>query len=95
MVRIIARISANSESMSELRQILMALVPPSRAEPGCIGYELFQDDDSRLDFVTIETWADSAAADAHLASPHVAAAIARASPLLAQAPLIHRYTQLV
>ena len=94
MVKIIARISAKTETAAELRQILVALVPPSRAEAGCVAYELFQDDDDPRDFITFETWADGAAADAHLATPHVAAAIARAGSLLAQPPLIHRFTQL-
>ena len=94
MVIIIARISAKTETLAELRQILKDLVEPSRAEAGCISYELFQDNDDPRDFITVENWADSAAANAHLATPHVAAAIAEAGVLLAQPPLIHRFTQL-
>ena len=94
MVIIIARISAKSETVAELRQILKDLVAPSRAEAGCISYALFQDDDDPRDFITVENWGDSVAADAHMSTPHVAAAIAKAGVLLAQPPLIHRFTQL-
>ena len=94
MVIIIARISAKSETVAELRQILKDLVAPSRAEAGCVSYELFQDNDDPRDFITVENWGDSAAADAHMSTPHVAAAIAQAGVLLAQPPLIHRFTQL-
>ena len=94
MVIIIARISAKTETLAELRQILQALVAPSRAEAGCIRYELFQDDDDPRDFITVENWGDSVAADAHMSTPHVAAAIAKVGVLFAQPPLIHRFTRL-
>jgi len=94
MVKIIARISSRAGAASQLRQVLHDLVGPSRDEPGCVSYELFQDDENPLDFVTIEHWADDRAADAHLTTPHVAEAIAKAAKVLAQPPLIHRFTQL-
>ena len=68
---------------------------PSRNEAGCVAYDLFQNEDNPLEFVTIEQWSDQAAVDAHLATPHVGAAIARASELLAQPPLIHRFRQVI
>lgn len=80
--------------MPQVRDILTALVPPSRAEAGCLAYDLFQDDESPQDFITVESWADGRAADAHMATPHVADAIAKAGSLLAQAPVIHRFTPL-
>ena len=92
MVKIMARIASRDGTSTQMRQILHALVGPSRNEPGCIGYELFQDQDDPLVFVTIEHWADQSVADAHLATLHVAAAIAQATELLAQPPIIHRFT---
>jgi len=94
MIKIMARISSQSGAESSMRDILQDLVGPSRNEAGCQSYELFQDEENPLEFVTIEHWAEQAAADAHMATPHVAAAIAKAAPLLAQPPVIHRYTQL-
>lgn len=94
MTIIIARISSTTGAAPQLRAILEALVGPSRNEPGCLSYELFQDDEQPPDFITVERWVDDQAAAAHLATPHVAAAIAQAGALLGQPPLIHRFTQL-
>ncbi|HNH91704.1 MAG TPA: putative quinol monooxygenase [Accumulibacter sp.] len=91
MIRIMARIKARAGQEAALRSLLRELCTPSRNESGCLSYELFENDDDPLEFVTVEQWRDQAAADAHLASAHVAAAIALASELLAQAPLIHRF----
>ena len=90
-VKIMARITAREDTAAMLRQILSDLVGPSRGEAGCVGYELFQNQDNPLEFVTIEQWSDQAAADAHISTPHVAAAISKAGELLALPPLIHRF----
>lgn len=94
MIRIMARITARAGSEGELRQVLQELPGPSRREEGCPGYELFLNEDDPCEFVTVEQWRDQAAADAHLNSAHVASVIGRASGLLAQTPLIHRFRQL-
>lgn len=95
MVRIMARITARTGGDRQLRAVLQGLLGPSRQEAGCVSYELFQNEDDPLEFVTVEQWSDQAAADAHLATQHVATAITLASGLLAQAPLIHRFTPVV
>ncbi|MBI2277873.1 MAG: antibiotic biosynthesis monooxygenase [Dechloromonas sp.] len=94
MTIIIARISSTPSAAPQLRDILEALVGPSRNESDCLSYELFQDDEQPADFITVERWTNEQAAQAHLTTPHVAAAIAQASSLLGQPPLIHRFTQL-
>ncbi len=95
MVRIMARITARAGSEAQLREVLRGLLGPSRGEAGCVSYELFENEDNPVEFVTVEQWADQAAVDAHMATPHVATAIARAGELLAEAPLIHRFRQVV
>jgi quinol monooxygenase YgiN len=94
MVRIIARLSSKPGAVAQLAQVLTDLVAPTREEPGCAGYELFQDDEQPSEFLLVEAWADSPSAEAHLASRHVAEAFARAADLLATPPLIHRVTRL-
>lgn len=94
MVTIMARITARAGSETTLRSVLQDLVAPSRKESGCVSYDLFENEDHPLEFVTVEQWLDQAAADAHLATPHVVTAITLASELLAQAPLIHRFRPL-
>ena len=90
-VKIMARITARADKAALLREILRDLVGPSRGEAGCVSYELFQNQDNPVEFVTVEQWSDQAAADAHMGTPHVAMAISRAGELLALPPLIHRF----
>jgi quinol monooxygenase YgiN len=94
MIKVMARISSQSGAESSVEKILQDLIGPSRNEAGCQSYELFQDEENPLEFVTIEHWSGQAAVDAHMVTPHVAAAIVKAAPLLAQPPVTHRYTQI-
>ncbi|EXI82665.1 MAG: putative monooxygenase [Candidatus Accumulibacter appositus] len=93
-IRIMARLTARAGSETALAALLRDLSFPSRDEGGCLGYEVFHNQDDTREFVTVEQWSDQAAADAHLATPHVTEAIRRASDLLAQPPLIHRFLPL-
>ena len=93
MVRVMARITARAGNETALRLVLRDLLGPSRSESGCVSYDFFENEDNPLEFVTVEHWRDQEAAEAHLATPHVAKAITLASDLLAQAPLIHRFRE--
>ncbi|MEF8755070.1 MAG: putative quinol monooxygenase [Accumulibacter sp.] len=95
MIRIMARLAAHAGCEEKLQTVLVELALASRAEAGCLGYELFRNQDAACEFVTVERWSDQAAADGHLATAHVARAIEQAGALLAQPPLIHRFQQLV
>ncbi len=92
MIHMMARITARPECAADLKRVLGDLVAPTRREAGCIGYDLFQNADHPVEFVTVERWRDAAAADAHMRTPHVSAAIGKAGPLLAAPPAIHRFT---
>lgn len=94
MVHVIARITALPASADLMRELLVELVAQTRKEAGCLHYELFQQDVAPNVFQTVERWADAAAVDAHMASPHVAAAIAKGSGHFGAAPEILRYTQI-
>lgn len=68
----------------ELRDALLALVPPTRAEPGAEDYTLFELRDEPGTFCMRERFTDTAAFDAHVATPHFQAFAARADTLLAE-----------
>jgi quinol monooxygenase YgiN len=91
MVHVMAHVEARPETVDAVRRVFDALLAPSRAEPGCVDYQVFEDGTRPGHFVTVECWADQAAFDAHMASPHVAAAFAAAGSLLASAPHIAPY----
>lgn len=46
------------------------VIAASRAEPGCIGYTLYQDPYEPTAFFFFEQWKDQAAIDFHFGTPH-------------------------
>ena len=64
------RMEAVAGREQELESRLTALVEPTRAEPGCIAYDLHRSDEKAGVFMFCETFASQAALDAHLATPH-------------------------
>ena len=90
-MKVILRLSAKPDQVDELKRILTDLVRPTRKEPGCLSYEIFQNVADPCDFTFVEEWASDAALDAHWAAPHVQEALARGVPLLAAAPDDRRY----
>ncbi|MCB2022699.1 MAG: antibiotic biosynthesis monooxygenase [Rhizobacter sp.] len=94
MVHVLARITAQPASADAMRAILVKLVAQTRKESGCLQYELFQQDGAAHVFQTVERWTDGAAADAHMSTPHVAAAIAQGGAHFGAAPEILRFTQI-
>ncbi len=85
---VLARITVKPEVVELAKGILVDLATKSRQEPGCMGYELYQQAGAPHVFQTVEQWQAKADADAHMAALHVGAAIAAAGPLFAAAPEI-------
>jgi quinol monooxygenase YgiN len=54
----------------KLKELLSAMVVPSKAEDGILFYEIFQYENNRRKFMAVETWRDEAALDGHKASAH-------------------------
>jgi quinol monooxygenase YgiN len=65
---------------------LAALVLPTQAEDGCILYALHQGAEDPTRFAFVERWESQELHDAHVGSPHLAAALALAGELLAEPP---------
>lgn len=59
------------DDADEVSAILRELAVASRAEPGCLGFEIARGEDGTT-FVLYEKWRDRAALDAHYASEHFA-----------------------
>ena len=95
MIHIMARITVKPDSAAAARDILATLVNETRKEAGCLGYELFQRADAPHVFQTVEQWTDKAAADAHMATPHVGAAIGAAGPMFSAPPEILAFSKLM
>lgn len=68
-IRVIARFVAREGNEDQLRTLLQSMLAPTRAEPGCQSYELYESD-SRGRFYLYENWESQSALDRHIATPH-------------------------
>ena len=93
-IRVVARLIAKPDRIDETLRALRALVEPTRAEDGCILYELTQNNDDPTDFTFVEEWTTDAALDTHLESDHIRKLQSVADDLLAAPPDVRRYTLL-
>lgn len=84
MYTIIGTVTARPETRDELATLLMAQVAPTRAEAGCINYDLHVDAADPCVFIFYENWTDRAALDAHLAMPHLQPLFSQLDRLLAR-----------
>src|SRR3954452_510783 len=73
---------------TELGEALKGLQAPTRAEPGCLTYDLHQAADDPARLLMFETWENQAAINAHMTSPHVQKFVPRVDGLCAEAPQI-------
>lgn len=80
----IAILKAKPGQRDQLRESLLALIEPTRAEKGCLDYVLFELRGEPGTFYMREAFTSSAALELHKATPHFQAFAARAGNLLAE-----------
>ncbi len=68
----------------KVRAELMSLVVPTRAEAGCISYDLHQDTADNESFMFYETWESKESLDKHIQTPHLQGLLAKAKTILAE-----------
>jgi len=61
---------AKPQSIEKMKELLGAMVKPSKSEEGCIFYEIFQYKDQPEKFMAVETWRDERALNGHKHSEH-------------------------
>jgi quinol monooxygenase YgiN len=88
-IQVVAVIKAKPGGEGLVREALTGLVPPTRAEAGCVSYDLYESDGEPGTFITIELWRARSDLDGHMQSEHIAAVFASAGEALAQPPAIH------
>lgn len=91
-LRVIATIPIQPDRVEDARAALTTLVAATRGEEGCVAYDLFESGAAPGTFVTVEEWADQAALDAHMTTPHIAAAFEALGGALAGEVAIHPLT---
>jgi quinol monooxygenase YgiN len=68
-----AIVKATPGQEEAVKEVLVALVEPTRKEPGCLCYNLHQSKSDKTQFMFYEQWASKAAIDAHGKTPHMKA----------------------
>ncbi len=79
---IFARFQARPGAETEVEAALREVVPPSRAEAGCVSLHVFRSIREPQVFYIHSRWKDEAAFDRHAGLPHTVKFIERVEPLL-------------
>lgn len=83
-VTVVARLKAKAGQEESLQAALEALIEPTRAESGCVNYDLHRSREDKSQFMFHETWLSREALDIHLGSGHLRAFGEKAADLLSE-----------
>jgi quinol monooxygenase YgiN len=83
---VIAVLKAKPGKEEALKQAITACIAPTRAEEGCINYDLHQSLDNRTVFTLYENWRSKQDLDQHLQMPYLQDLLGRADELFAEPP---------
>jgi quinol monooxygenase YgiN len=83
-VTVLARFKAKPGMEEKAKQAILACVAPTRAEAGCINYDLHQDPNDRAVFILYENWASKEILEQHLETPHLLGLKAQSDELFAE-----------
>ena len=70
---IVANIHAHADQIELVRAELEKLIPITRAEEGCLQYDLHQDNENPAHFMFYENWQSREHWQAHMNAPHLVA----------------------
>jgi quinol monooxygenase YgiN len=73
-LKVVAIVETSSEKATELKNVCLRLIEPTRKESGCISYELYEDTTNPGRFTFIEEWESQEHLDVHLKTPHLVSA---------------------
>ncbi|MGJ8695245.1 MAG: putative quinol monooxygenase [Verrucomicrobiaceae bacterium] len=73
---IVANIFAKEDQVDLVKSELLKVIAPTRAEEGCLNYDLHQDDGNPAHFFFYENWESRDLWQAHMESAHVVALLA-------------------
>lgn len=88
---IAAKIYIKAGKEAEFTKLFKAMIDSTVKEPGCTGYELFQNPYEKSSFLVFETYKNQSAIDAHFAAAYFKAFGDKVGPLTAKATEIIIY----
>jgi len=83
-VNVVALFKAKAGVDRKLKELLLTLIKPSRADEGCISYDLHQSIDDPALFAFYETWESRELLEKHSSMPHLQQFRSNAKDLLAE-----------
>lgn len=81
---VLARIKAKAGKEEDVLREILSLISPTRAEAGCINYDLHRSQEDPALFCLYENWRSRQDLDEHLATPYLQAFLGKAPELLAE-----------
>jgi quinol monooxygenase YgiN len=87
----IASATAKPGKEAELVSALREVAGPTRAQPGCIRFGLYQPEGARATVIGVERWASAADHERHMAGAHFKRLADRMADLIAEPPHIMSY----
>lgn len=90
---LMAKITPKPEHKEDVHNSLLSILAHTRAETGCLKFNLLQSRDGDSFFLD-EIWSDDAALDAHYAMPYITPIFAKYEAWLARPVEIHKMTQI-
>jgi quinol monooxygenase YgiN len=81
---VVVRLRARAGMEDQVREELEKLLGPTRAEPGCINFDLHEAAETRGLFLVHENWTSEEDLRRHFEMPYLRAWIAKADGLLAE-----------
>jgi quinol monooxygenase YgiN len=94
-VTVIARLHAKPGREAALQEECRKIIAPTRAEPGCLSYDLHQSPTDPSLLLFHEQWASNDDIDQHFKTPHVRQALQATEPLLAEPMDITRWRKIL
>jgi quinol monooxygenase YgiN len=94
IVTVVALFKARAGMEQTLQNECLSLIVPTRAERGCINYDLHCSCDEGTNFMFHENWASREELDNHLATPHLQSFIEKVPELVAEPPKISLWEKL-
>jgi quinol monooxygenase YgiN len=71
MIRVVAHFKPKPGKLEEARRLLLGFTQPTRAEKGCVFYDLHENPKDPEDLTFIEEWDSEEDLEAHGLSPHI------------------------
>jgi len=81
---VVANIQANPDKIDLVKAELLKLIPITRAEQGCLQYDLHQDNEDPAHFLFFENWESRELWQVHMSAPHLGAYLAATEGAVAE-----------